>query len=99
MRDSEERGFTSQPRQTPGFCLRGTETCAPMHAIVSDDGATFVCCGRQHDGESHDPYRMCFKSQTTDTIYDHDELDLLDIIEVATRALSTVKRFTECEGG
>lgn len=84
-------------RVTPDYCPRAIDGCMPLHAIRASDHTTFICCGLQREGQSHDPYRMCFKSETTDTMFDHDEFDLLDMIEVATRAMSTHKRFSECE--
>lgn len=79
-------------RHTPSHCPRNTE-CQPLHNIASDDGTTFVCCGL-HDEDKEDRYRFCFKSETTDTKLDYDELDLLDTVEVAVRALTTGRRLT-----
>lgn len=73
--------------------MRGLE-CEPLHAVVADDDSTFVCCGL-HGAGGHDPYRMCFKSVETDTMYDHDKLDLLDMAEVITRSLSTAQRLND----
>lgn len=84
-------------RATPSYCPRAIDGCMPLHAIRASDHTTFVCCGLQHDGEPHDPYRMCSKSKALDTVFDHDEFDLLDMIEVATRAMSSAKRFSKCE--
>ncbi len=91
------------PRNTPVNCMRGLE-CAPLHAVIDDDTAilirkaddesTFVCCGLHGQG-SQDEYRFCFKSVDTDTMYDYDELDLLDTVEVITRAISTRRRIIQ----
>ena len=68
----------------------------PLHNVISDDRVTFVCCGLHKEQDSNnDPYRFCFKSETTDSMYDYDEIDLFDTIEVMSRALSTVKRMGE----
>ncbi len=78
------------PRNMPPKCLRGLR-CNPLHAVASDDAMTFVCCGL-HGEEKHDLYRLCFRSETTDSMYDHDALDLFDLAEVAIRAMSTDQR-------
>lgn len=83
-------------RTTPSKCMRGLE-CQPLHAVVSDEADTFICCGL-HGAGGHDPYRMCFKSMTTDSMYDHDEFDLLDMSEVAIRSLSTAQRLNDDAG-
>ena len=83
-------------RTLPDGCPRGLQ-CKAMARVESDDASTFVCCGL-HDGDD-DPFRMCFKSETTDSMYDHDEHDLLDMIEVASRAMSTATRIKEAEHG
>lgn len=80
-------------RNLPDKCLRSLE-CQPLHAVVSDEADTFVCCGL-HGAGGRDPYRMCFKSVETDTMYDHDKLDLLDMAEVITRSLSTAQRLND----
>ena len=85
-------------RTLPEGCPRGLD-CQPLHRIQSDDEATFVCCGlhgavdRVHGtiGED-DPYRLCFKTDNTDTMYDYDEADLMDEVEVIVRGLSTARR-------
>lgn len=79
-------------RTTPPECLRGL-ACDPLHAVVSDDGTTFICCGL-HGAGGVDPYRLCVRSETTDSMYDHDILDLLDLVEVVTRSLSTAMRLS-----
>ena len=80
-------------RNLPAECRRGL-TCQPLSTIVSDDGDTFVCCGL-HGAGGHDPYRLCFKSVETDTMYDYDRIDLLDMSEVAIRGLSTAERLNQ----
>lgn len=83
------------PKPLPERCPRQLE-CSPLHQVMSDDATTFVCCGL-HGEPSDDPYRFCFKSATTHTMYDYDELDLLDTIEVAVTALSNAKRLKESD--
>lgn len=74
-------------RQTPVECPRELK-CQPLHCVMADDASSYVCCGLIRF-ESDDPYRLCFVTPKTDSCYDHDELDLLDIVEVITRGLST----------
>ena len=79
-------------RLTPGGCPRGCD-CDPLHRITSDDGSTYVCCGLVD--QPVDPYQLCFKTQQTDSTYAYDELDLLDMVEVVMRGLSTHRRLKE----
>ena len=76
-------------RLTPGGCPRG-RACEPLHRIESDEGKSYVCCGLVD--RPVDPYRMCFVTPTTDSMYDHDVLDLLDMVEVIVRGMSTHRR-------
>jgi len=61
-----------------------------LSQVLSDDGATFVCCGLNERPD--DPFRHCFKSETTDTMYDHDRRDLIDIIHVLSGAMAAEER-------
>lgn len=82
-------------RTLPSKCLRGDANCQPLSQIASDDGSTFVCCGTScPDSRSveGDFLRHCFKSVHTDSIFDMDELDALDVIEVLTCGMSMAKR-------
>ncbi len=85
-------------RETPEQCLRGRSDCQPLHAIEGfspGSGPSFICCGFSDvDSRNHvgDEYRVCFKTDVTDTIYDHDEMDMLDLIEVLSRGMSTASR-------
>ncbi len=71
-----------------------------MSQSVADDGSTFVCCGigglasRSVVG---DCFRHCFKTENTDTMFDYDELDLLDTIRVMSESLAIRKRIEEGE--
>lgn len=89
-------------RELPQGCPRKLK-CQPLHRIESGDGGSFVCCGLRPpvyrrlvkkgslDG-IRDPYRLCFKNDDTDSMYDYDELDLLDEAEVILRGISTARR-------
>lgn len=79
-------------RLTPGGCPRGVkaECCEPLHRVMSDDGSTYVCCGMVN--QPVDSYQLCFVTRQTESAYDCDELDLLDMVEVITRALSSARR-------
>lgn len=79
------------PRDLPEKCLRdGYMHCQPLHAVVSDNETTFVCYGLRNNME--DPYCLCFHNNATDDMSYNDELDLLDLVEVITRGLSTARR-------
>lgn len=85
----------SMSKPLPEGCPRKLE-CVPLHRIESDDDPkTFVCCGLPGELDDFDPYRFCFKTADTDTMYDHNELDLLDMVEVIVTALSNAKRMKE----
>lgn len=81
--------------QLPERCMRGCDECQPLSLICSDDNATFVCCGK--NDRSDDPYRVCFKSLTTDSTFDHDELDLLDQATVMIAGMAIARRLAEDE--
>ncbi len=96
-------------RTEQGECPRGLDNCQSLAAILSDDppGATFVCCGlgkpesrEAYRGTQRDIFRHCFKSEETDSMFDHDHIDLLDIIEVTSKAMATLKRIEleQCGG-
>jgi hypothetical protein len=38
-----------------------------------------------------DEFRVCFKSETTDSIFDYDEIDMTDQIAVMANALAIKK--------
>lgn len=83
----------------PEGCPRNLK-CEPLHRIESDDDpTTFICCGLPGLLHDFDPYRFCFKALDTDTMYDHDELDLLDTVEVIVTALSNAKRIKDAPNG
>jgi len=74
-----------------GFCPRSLCNCEPRANIVADDGSSFICCG-ESNLESRtvvqDRFRVCFYNEDTDTMYDHDEIDLIDLIAVLSDALA-----------
>lgn len=84
------------PRTVPKGCPRGRDDCIPLHSIDSDPPSkTFICCGLPDDFQHDDCFRNCFKSETTDTMYDYNELDMLDCVEVMTRAMTTQRRLAD----
>lgn len=73
------------------ICPRNLERCEPLANIVADDESSFICCGRSELASRklpEDRFRLCFYNGDTDTIYDHDEIDLADLIAVISDALS-----------
>ena len=76
-------------------CCREREDCKPWAYTIADDESSFICCGRSDpDTRSvpQDEFRLCFVNADTDTCYDHDELDLLDLLDVISCALALAKR-------
>lgn len=81
----------------PEDCPRKKEGCEPFANIVADDGSSFVCCGESDPSSRtvlQDKFRLCFVTPDTDTCYDHDETDLLDLLAVISDALSTARRMS-----
>jgi len=77
------------------FCPRKLVNCIPYSNIVSDDKSTFVCCGdsdKKSRSVEEDYVRFCFKSETSDTMFDYDEDDLKDQIAVMADALALSRR-------
>jgi hypothetical protein len=71
-------------------CLRKLTNCTPLSNIVSSDTETFVCIGNSNiDSRSNpqDSFRHCFKSDTTDSMYDYDQYDLKSVIAVMSAGL------------
>lgn len=77
----------------PEGCPRNLQ-CEPLHRIESEEHPSFACCG-QHRGGNSNHYRFCTKDHDVYSLYDGDELDLLDTVEVAIAALSNAKRQKE----
>lgn len=76
-------------------CPRSCKNCSPYSNIVSDDHATFVCCGDSDPSSrsvSSDNFRMCFRSDTTDSMFDYDETDIKDQIAVMADAIALAHR-------
>ena len=70
-------------------CPRGTK-CEPISNIVSNDNATFVCIGYHNEEKNQypqDKFRHCFKSETTNSVFDYDEYDLKSVISVMSESL------------
>lgn len=62
----------------------------PLSNLVSDDNSSFVCVGSSNldsRSNSKDSFRHCFKSDTTDSMYDYDTYDLKSVIAVMSAAL------------
>jgi hypothetical protein len=80
-------------RELPRKCLRNVDDCGPLCQIVSDDKTSFICCGLNFvRNVKCDIYRTCFKTVETDSMYDMDEFDMLDVAEMQIRAITTQKR-------
>ncbi len=82
----------------PGYCPREkgmNEVCEPWVYTIADDGTSFICCG-ESDSDSRsvpqDKFRLCFVNADTDTCYDHDVNDLLDLLAMISGALALEKR-------
>jgi hypothetical protein len=85
------------PRNLPEKCLRGLDDeCEPMCQIQADDGDSFICCGLNIQRDvPQDVFTSCFKNHCSDTRYDMDEFDMLDVAEMQIRAVTTYKRGLE----
>jgi len=71
-----------------------------MSNIVADDESSFICCGESNPASRtvvQDRFRVCFYNGDTDTTYDHDEIDLIDLIAVLSDALALGLRDDEGE--
>lgn len=82
-------------------CPRHLSNCSPLANVVADDGSTFVCCGLSEPAGRtvpEDSFRLCFVSETTDTIYDHDEVDLRDLAAVICDSLALAHRIENEHG-
>ena len=76
-------------------CPKKNKLCEPWANIVSDDESSFICCGESHlltRSVPQDNFRLCFHNDDTDTCYDHDEIDLLDLLAVISDALALAKK-------
>lgn len=70
-------------------CPRGT-SCHPLSNVVADDGSSFVCVGLHGEEKPvapEDRFRHCFRSETTDSVFDYDLYDLKSCISVMADAL------------
>ena len=70
-------------------CPRRTK-CKPISNVVSNDESTFVCVGYHNETKKDYPqdiFRHCFKSESTNSIFDYDEYDLKSVISVMSESL------------
>lgn len=83
-------------RKYPNKCLRGLDDCGPLCQIQSDDKVSFICCGLNFVRDvKQDIYRSCFKTEDTDSMYDMDEFDMLDVAEMQIRAITMQRRLND----
>ena len=81
----------------PEKCLRGRTDCRPYSQIVSDDEASFFCCGENDgnmsEGENpeEDRYTLCFKGEFNDQISCNDKRDLVHNAAVILGALAIIE--------
>lgn len=65
--------------------------CEPLSNYVTDDGSDYVCVGHHKEKKEEkykgDKFRHCFRTETTDTMYDYDEYDMKSVIAVMSEAL------------
>lgn len=76
------------------FCPKGL-SCMPLYNLLSDCKKSCICIGLHYEEktgtEKEDEYRHCFYNETTDTMFDYSEYDLLSIISVINNGLLTHK--------
>lgn len=75
----------------PVVCPRKRTDCKSLEQVVSDNEASFVCCGAISEAErviSQDRFRVCWKNETVDEMGDYDDADMKDTISVLSQALS-----------
>lgn len=75
----------------PGVqCPRGYDDCKSLSQLISDQKASFVCCGHsiaESRDIQQDRFRVCWKGPHTDEMGDYDERDLKTTIAVMAQAL------------
>lgn len=70
-------------------CPKKTD-CIPLSNVIASDESSFVCVGLHGETKEEyqqDIYRHCFKSETTDSVFDYDAFDLKSVISVMSEAL------------
>lgn len=82
----------------PEQCARGRLDCRSLAQVVSDDGATFVCCGEVAPGRTPDPrdkWAFCVKGDQarahcagTDVRIFVDRIDMVDMVGVLATGVS-----------
>ena len=77
----------------PDYCPRGRKNCIAYAQIISDDGLSFICCGK-HDGTINkilsDKWTLCFKNDMVDQISLNDKRDLTHQASVILDALVAI---------
>ncbi len=71
-------------------CPKKLKDCKPLSNIVSDCKTTFVCVGlskKESRTVEQDKFRHCFRSATTDSLFDYDLYDLKSVISVMAEAV------------
>ena len=71
--------------------VRSKRYCSPYSNVMSTCGTTFICCGNSalHTRTvSRDRFRLCFVSETTDSMDDLDEGDMKDQMGVMASAFA-----------
>lgn len=79
------------PITLPEKCLRNLNDCNPLAQICSDNGNSFICCGK-NDGRTRkikqDEFRHCWVNSEIDELSDWDRRDISDTLSVLAQALS-----------
>lgn len=82
----------------PYECPRNRDDCVALSNIISDNGASFFCCG-ENNGKTRrveqDKYTVCFKGEHRDCIDHYDKRDLIHHSSVMMQALAVVEK---CHG-
>ena len=86
-------------------CPRDFKDCKVLDNVCADEvfkssgkPVSFICCGSSDPKTralKRDRFRLCFKTQGSDSITDNDEYDILDMISVLTRGMSIQRRRDE----
>ncbi len=70
-------------------CPKGLK-CKPLSNVIADDNSSLVCVGLHQEVKTDYPkdrFRHCFKSETTDSVYDYDQYDMKSVLSVMSEAL------------
>jgi len=78
----------------PKKCPRERTNCQPYSQIISHDCGSFICVGL-HDGSLskvlQDKYTVCFKNDTTDSIFMYDKRDIIHNAAVLVQAAAIIE--------